>query len=241
MPVLSLANNKNKQNITYSKKLSRIEIHYILKHYKKIDNSIIPTLPKGEFICYFTKRDNDKYIFGIGGFLYNKDPYDSGFIVLRNGNLKWCVQLANSILFIKKTTQEIENNYKLLIEKQQQYIDNLMDRRIKNIKQKPSPPKLSNYQLLNDRDIMQMTDMTSFFLYEIETEKITECQFSSYKQYKNIIVLLYVIKDGSPDVKIDPSKYWFYTLKIDHRKQNVYNLVDKYKKYFVKKHRNYER
>lgn len=139
-----------KPNETFQMKLSNDEINEKLKDYIKIDN-VEPSLIDYHIRYFIIDSNNEKH-FRIGGYLINIDDKNR-YIVLSNGKNKWSVQLNNSILYRKKTENEIQNEIqnkiKISIEKNNNEEKVYLKKKYKNLYDK--------YKLLNkNHQIMEV-------------------------------------------------------------------------------------
>lgn len=218
MPIKSLTYNK--ELMSYTQKLSKIEIEQMMQNYKKINNNDLEHIPRGTFIRYFVKQDNGKYLFRVGGFLYNKDPFKEGWIRLSANGVKWSVQLDTALLYIEKTTDEIIDSYNQTINKQQILMNKLMEKRLKNILTKENPPELKNYYLLSDYTISKLLKQATIYAYNIKTKQIEQYDFDSCVIYKNKVVLVIVNDEENNTIGLNPQYYWFYKSSIKEKLTN---------------------
>jgi len=118
-----LSNDKTykRPKTTFQETLSKEEIEEKLKDYIKVED--INKVPLNTHIRYFQvdEKTNDK-VFRLGGFLINKDNSDK-YIVLGNGSQSWSVQISNSILYKKKSVDDMKLEYDEIIKNMQKKID----------------------------------------------------------------------------------------------------------------------
>ncbi len=104
-----LGNDKyKKSNNTVQDNLTKDDIDILLEDYNEVED--YKDLKAGMHIRYYTIIKNNKY-FRMGGTIIKID-LDNKYIVLTNNNKStWSVQLANSIIYKKMTTEEIKKFY----------------------------------------------------------------------------------------------------------------------------------
>lgn len=118
--------NPNNSEKTYQSTLSQEEIAKKLEDYVLVPTEEINTIQIGTHIRYFNinPKTGEKQ-FRMGGFLTKiADKY----IVCNNGNLSWCIQFANNIIYKKLSNVELkENIIKTTTETNNQVVDNLIE------------------------------------------------------------------------------------------------------------------
>lgn len=99
----------NKSDSDIQSKLTSEEIHILLKDY--IEISDIEELKVGIHIRYYTYNlETNQKLFRMGGNIIKID-HNNKYIVLSNGNISWCVQIGNSIIYKKMNIEDIKNLY----------------------------------------------------------------------------------------------------------------------------------
>lgn len=95
---------------TYQSKLSDTDIAKKLENYSRVKTSDIFKIPIGTHIRYFAinPKTGEKQ-FRMGGNL-SKYGENGEYIVCSNGTYSWSVQLSNSIIYKKLSTNELKEN-----------------------------------------------------------------------------------------------------------------------------------
>jgi len=125
---VSISNDKKytRPKHTMQDKITEEEINDILKDYIECDD--ITKIPIGTHLRYFitttNKKGDTERKFRFGGFLKNKDNCDK-YIILTNNTISWSVQVDNTTLFKKMSTEEIKEEYIKVIEENRQIIKSL--------------------------------------------------------------------------------------------------------------------
>ena len=131
----------NKPPLTFTESLSKEEIKNLLEDYDQITS--INELEKGTHVRYFSKLEDDKYKFRMGGIIIIiKDKY----VIISNGKLKWSVQIKDTIFFKKKSLSKIKDDHKNEKMKYEKIIDN-QNKKIEELEKKLQQQKLE-YLLL---------------------------------------------------------------------------------------------
>ena len=215
MPLNKL--KKENDTITVQNKIQENEIKQMMKDYKEINKDDIINIPIGTYIRYFIKKD-DKYLFRLGGYLYNLQPLKDGqdFVTLTMGRNKWYLQLSNALLFIEKTSKEIKNEYDEIIKKQNDYLKELKNRKLLEILKKEKSKEIENYILLSDYQLKKLQIPHVFYGYNIETNEMKKYEMQKCILHKNHVIGIIAYYDNS-EIYLDASKYWFYKTKYDER------------------------
>lgn len=91
---------------TYQESLTNQEIKEKLKDYKKVSD--IRKISIGTHLRYFSLNNKTgEQLFRLGGVLSKIDP-EGRFVVLTNGDVRWSVQIGNTIFFQKMNEKEIK-------------------------------------------------------------------------------------------------------------------------------------
>lgn len=108
--------NYNRPKETYQDKLSNTEIKDKLKDYKKVSN--IKNISIGTHLRYFSvdSKTGEKH-FRLGGNLNKIDP-EGRYVILTNGEVRWSVQIPNTIFFQKMTEDEYKEEIKKELKKE---------------------------------------------------------------------------------------------------------------------------
>lgn len=131
----------NKPPLTFTESLSKEEIKKLLEDYDQITS--IDELEKGIHVRYFSKQEDDKYKFRMGGIIIIiKDEY----VIMSNGKKKWSVQINDTIFFKKKSLSKIKDDHKKEIMRYEKIIDN-QNKKIEELEKKIQQQKLE-YLLL---------------------------------------------------------------------------------------------
>ena len=107
---LSRDTNYKKTGSSYTDNLSDADIKKKLEDYVRVKKEDIPTIPLNTHIRYFSinPKTGDKQ-FRMGGMLSKHDP-NNQYIVCSNGTLSWSVQVANSIIYKKMSSNEYKEH-----------------------------------------------------------------------------------------------------------------------------------
>jgi hypothetical protein len=107
---LSRDTNYKKNGSSYTDNLSDADIKKKLEDYVRVKKEDVPTIPLNTHIRYFSinPKTGDKQ-FRMGGMLTKHDP-NNQYIVCSNGTLSWSVQVANSIIYKKMSSNEYKEH-----------------------------------------------------------------------------------------------------------------------------------
>lgn len=106
--------NYKRPDITYTDKLSNIQIKQLLYDYEQVKNvNELMGIPPGTHLRYFEMKDKELK-FRTGGII----TVNSGlpdYIILSNGRVSWSVQAKTCIFFRRITIKEIREEYERLL------------------------------------------------------------------------------------------------------------------------------
>jgi hypothetical protein len=119
--------------VTYTDTLTKEQIDEFLIDYEAVNN--YDEILLGSHIRYFIiDKENKENKFRLGGTVLKKNIED-GYIMLESGNLKWSVQLNNSILFKKINIIELKEKHDKEIRDYKEII-NILNKKIDTFKDK---------------------------------------------------------------------------------------------------------
>jgi hypothetical protein len=113
--------NYVRPEITYTDKLSKKDIEGLLIDYERVND--LKDVQQGTYIRYFEDKDGVMK-FRTGGILTIKTGLPE-YCILYNNKVSWSVQVKRCIFFRKITTQEIKEEYKLLLDEKDKKIAEL--------------------------------------------------------------------------------------------------------------------
>jgi len=95
---------------TYQDNLTNQDIKKQLKEYKEVKD--IKEILINSHIRYFSKNVKSKEMqFRLGGTITKIDP-ENRFCMVSNGTISWCVQIKNTVFWIKMTNAELKEELK---------------------------------------------------------------------------------------------------------------------------------
>lgn len=106
--------------LTYTDKLTKEQIETILLDYEKVDD--ITKVPIGTHIRYFEDKEGELK-FRVGGILAVMGAPD--YIILKNNNVGWSVQIKRCIFFRRLTIKETKAEYDKIIAEKDKTINEL--------------------------------------------------------------------------------------------------------------------
>lgn len=118
--------NYHRPKVTYQEKLSAEEIKKKLEGYSKVKD--ISQVPLNTHLRYFVIEKNGNKLFRTGGFLHNKENYQT-YVMLSNGKNVWSVQTENTIFFQKMNHKDeiasLREHYEKKLEEKDEIIEKL--------------------------------------------------------------------------------------------------------------------
>ena len=106
--------NYKRPELTYTDKLSKVQIKELLVDYEKINNiKELEQIPSGTHMRYFEMKNNELK-FRTGGILTVVTGLPD-YIILNNNKISWSVQVKNCIFFKRITIKQIREEYNKLL------------------------------------------------------------------------------------------------------------------------------
>jgi hypothetical protein len=102
--------NYIKPDITYTEKLSKVQVRQLLYDYEEIKNiKELEKIELGTHIRYFEDKDGEMK-FRTGGILTVNTGFPD-YLILSNGKISWSVQIKKCIFFKRLTIKELRDEY----------------------------------------------------------------------------------------------------------------------------------
>ena len=116
----------DRPDVTYTDKLSKVQIHDLLVDYEQIKNNTeLQDIPPGTHLRYFQMIDS-KLKFRTGGILTVKSGLPS-YIILSSGKVSWSVQVSDCIFFRRITIKQLKTEFNKLLEEKDRDIKSLQN------------------------------------------------------------------------------------------------------------------